>query len=95
MASYENINIKIVILMTAIFDSQGNDDVVSFRLKYFFLNYLWNCMADQRISIRQFRERDLGKWQIKLAFGDFPGGPVAKTPHSQFRGPRFNPWSGN
>ena len=47
--------------MTAIFDSQGNDDVVSFRLKYFFLNYLWNCMAGQRISIRQFRERDLGK----------------------------------
>ena len=26
---------------------------------------------------------------------DFPGGPVAKTPHSQFRGPRFHPWSGN
>ena len=26
---------------------------------------------------------------------DFPGGPVAKTPCSQWRGPRFNPWSGN
>ena len=26
---------------------------------------------------------------------DFPGGPVAKTPRSQCRGPRFNPWSGN
>ena len=26
---------------------------------------------------------------------DFPGGPVAKTPCSQCRGPRFNPWSGN
>ena len=24
-----------------------------------------------------------------------PGGPVAETPHSQCRGPRFNPWSGN
>ena len=26
---------------------------------------------------------------------DFPGGPVAKTPHSQCSGPGFNPWSGN
>ena len=25
----------------------------------------------------------------------FPGGPVVKTPCSQCRGPRFNPWSGN
>ena len=27
--------------------------------------------------------------------GDFPGGPVAKTPCSQCRGPGFDPWSGN
>ena len=27
--------------------------------------------------------------------GDFPGGPVGKTPSSQCRGPRFDPWSGN
>ena len=26
---------------------------------------------------------------------DFPGGPVAKTPRSQCRGPGFDPWSGN
>ena len=26
---------------------------------------------------------------------DFPGEPVVKTPHSQCRGPRFNPWLGN
>ena len=26
---------------------------------------------------------------------DFPGGSVAKTPHSQCRDPRFNPGSGN
>ena len=25
---------------------------------------------------------------------DFPDCPVAKTPHSQCKGPRFNPWSG-
>ena len=27
--------------------------------------------------------------------GDFLGGPVANTPHSQCRGPRFNACSGN
>ena len=27
--------------------------------------------------------------------GLFPGGLVAKTPRSQGRGPRFDPWSGN
>ena len=26
---------------------------------------------------------------------DFPGGPVAKSPPSQYRGPGFNPWSEN
>ena len=26
---------------------------------------------------------------------DFPGGPVVKTTHSQCRGPRLDPWSGN
>ena len=25
----------------------------------------------------------------------FPGGPVAKTPYSQHRGPGLNPWSGD
>ena len=27
-------------------------------------------------------------------FRDFPGGPVAKTPHSQCRGPSFDPGQG-
>ena len=31
----------------------------------------------------------------RLQKGDFPGGPVAKTPRSQCRGPGFDPWSGN
>ena len=26
---------------------------------------------------------------------EFPGGPVAGTPHFHCRGHRFNPWSGN
>ena len=32
---------------------------------------------------------------ISNLYWDFPGGPVAKTPHSQCRGPGFNPWPGN
>ena len=31
----------------------------------------------------------------KAFLRDFPGGTVAKTPHSQCRGPGFNPLSGN
>jgi len=31
----------------------------------------------------------------KVPDGDFPGGPVDKTPGSQCRRPRFHPWSGN
>ena len=31
----------------------------------------------------------------KRTIRDFPGGPVAKTPYSQCRGHRFNPWSEN
>ena len=33
--------------------------------------------------------------QLRKHCGDFPGAPVAKTPHSQCRGPRFSPWAGN
>ena len=36
-----------------------------------------------------------GKSGKTLMEGDFPGGPVAKTLHSLFRCPGFNPWSGN
>ena len=32
---------------------------------------------------------------LEKKYWDFPGGPVAKTPHSQSRGPGFHPWSGN
>ena len=31
----------------------------------------------------------------KSIFRDDPGGPVALTPRSQCRGPRFEPWLGN
>ena len=32
---------------------------------------------------------------IRNGAQDFPGGPVAKHPCSQFRGPKFDPWSEN
>ena len=32
---------------------------------------------------------------VKSLSGDFPGGPVVKTPCAQSRGPRFDPWSEN
>ena len=31
----------------------------------------------------------------EILLGDFPGGPVAKTPHSQRGEPGFDSWSGN
>ena len=31
----------------------------------------------------------------KSKYQDVPGGPVAKTPHSQCSRTRFDPWSGN
>ena len=33
--------------------------------------------------------------QYRNRLRGFPGGPVAKTPCSQCRGPEFDPWSGN
>ena len=40
-----------------------------------------------------FRDQSVNK--IGMTLGDFPGGPVAKIPHSQCRGPGCEPWSGN
>ena len=45
------------------------------------------------------RERKPGTEQenppaVRQYFGDFPGGPVAKTLHSPCRGSRFDPCSG-
>ena len=31
----------------------------------------------------------------QLVNGDFPGGPVVKTPRFRCRGHGFHPWSGN
>ena len=34
-------------------------------------------------------------WGINTSSWDLPGGPVAKTPCSQYRSPEFDSWSGN
>ena len=52
------------------------------------LNYL---EASTLLTPDTFREER----QFKYHWRNFPGGPVAKTPHSQCRGSGFDPWSGN
>ena len=50
------------------------------------------CWAGSRGTRGGQRQMWVQKWE---SCWDFPGGPVAKTLHSQCRGPRFDPWSGN
>ena len=49
----------------------------------------WAGYDDTRTCIKLF------SGHIRSCLGDFPGGSMAKTPHSQCRGLRFNPRSGN
>ena len=35
------------------------------------------------------------EWKKKTCYRNFPGGPLAKTLHSQCRQPGFNPWPAN
>ena len=55
-----------------------------FRLWWIHVESLGQCSSepDPRID-------------LKNNLGDFPGGPVTKTPCSQRRRPGFEPWSGN
>ena len=58
-------------------------------------------LRKESVNFRIGQER-LPKWKQKKVKQnketqnrDLPGGPVAKTLHSQCRGPGFSPWSGN
>ena len=53
------------------------------------------CIYGQMIFDKGSKTTQWGKDKSTNVPGDFPGGPVAKTLHSQCMGPRFNPWSGN
>ena len=45
--------------------------------------------------IRRSRVEERKMISFESYIRDFLGGPVAKTPCSQCRGPRFDPWPGN
>ena len=47
----------------------------------------WEKLYAKEISDKGFVSR--------MNNGDFPGGAVGRTPHSQCRGSGFDPWSGN
>ena len=48
-------------------------------------------MPNTKLHPKQPNSRN--PWKRKK--GDFPGGPMAKTPRSKFRGPKLDPWSRN
>ena len=55
----------------------------------------------QRGSLKKKKDKEskgcsaISNGLTKMYWRDFPGGPVAKTPHSQCRAAGFDPWSGN
>ena len=60
------------------------------------LTGLARATVTRQVRMRSFMVvKTYGRKQNKKHQGDFPGGPVVKTLHSQCRGPGFNPWSGN
>ena len=48
-----------------------------------------------RAALSHTSFRPKGEAKRRSRTGDFPGGPVVKTPHSQCREPGFDPWSGD
>ena len=46
-------------------------------------------------ELLETNSQQLQKGTDENHLGDFPGGPVVKTPHFQCRGHRFNPWWGD
>ena len=57
----------------------------------------WSLLSTMRcVSLLCAQTHPLGSEACsKNNVGDFPGGPVVKTPSSQSRGPGFDPWSRN
>ena len=74
-------------LLQLVFTNQQREN--SFVSLYLQRNVIRSYINLKTISLR--RLLFFKKSQVL----DFPGGPVAKTPQSQCRGPRFHPWSGN
>ena len=56
----------------------------------------WSMTHVKQAHVTGLTMCQFGTYRLKIIdFWDFPGGPVAKAPHSQCRGPRFDPGSGN
>ena len=58
------------------------------RCHYLIFTLLW--LSPRLLPLRGSR----ASWLRALTLGTCPGGPMAKTPPSQFRVPGFNLWSG-
>ena len=74
----------------------GLDPIIfrdSWLQKAFSFPLKWGLPPE--IGVSHVGSTAAGKEVVSSAMGDFPGSPVAKTPWSQCRGPRFDPWSGN
>ena len=54
-----------------------------------------NCMVSSLTLCPFCKKKKRIVGHIKKCEGDFPHGPVFKTPYSQRGGPGFGPWSGN
>ena len=53
----------------------------------------WRTTEEEKMC--NFQNSAGGKYEENDKKGRVPGGPVAKIPCSQCRGPRFESWSGN
>ena len=53
---------------------------------------LWKKLVTKTITGMRQWVTEGQKQEEKDTLGDIPGGPVAKTPWSQCRGHRFDPW---
>ena len=57
-------------------------------------SYIHNCLLKFDRCFPLQLDNTWHSWHSKMLKG-FPGGPVAKTLCSQYKEPRFDPWSGN
>ena len=58
-------------------------------------SWKWEKIRSSRQNIRMRKEDNRECQCLRDGSWNFPGGPAAKIPRPQCRGPRFDPWSGN
>ena len=67
-----------------------------FYYHYCYYDYCYNSHQAFTLPLSHYiPHHDQQYYLLETLSQDFHGGPVAKTLHSQCRGPRFNPWSRN